>query len=140
MGKTGSCGITTSIILNTLVLAGALWLVIKSAQLRDHDKLVNLFLPKVLDLWAYDAFAAFGSVAMILVGFGYATLCFCRDTCFSYFQLTVLILYTCVSVFLLWPLLVDYERLDRVSRGESDAVAETIGKSFKNLFNNAQSG
>lgn len=64
--------------------AASLWLIIKSAQLREHDKAVNIILPKTLGLWAYDAFATFGTLAMILVGFGYATLCFCRDSCLNF--------------------------------------------------------
>lgn len=64
--------------------AGSLWLMIKSAELREHEKVANFVLPKVLGLWAYDAFATFGTFAMILAGFGYATLCCCRDSCLNF--------------------------------------------------------
>lgn len=120
-------------------------------------------------MWAYDAFATFGSIAMLVVGFGYATLCFCRDSCLNFVstchcasvstnveqltqkflyvtrfnsfffvqQLGILVLYTCVAGWILWPLLQDYDRLERASRGEVGAIGESIGKSFINILNNA---
>uniref|UniRef100_A0A336MNY6 CSON004446 protein n=1 Tax=Culicoides sonorensis TaxID=179676 RepID=A0A336MNY6_CULSO len=137
MGKSSSFVITTSVILNTLLLAASLWLVIKSAQLREHDKTVNIVLPKVMGMWAYDSFAAFGSIAMILAAFGYLAICFCRDSCMN-IQIGILILYVCIAGYLLWPQLKDYDTLDRASRGEISAIAPSITKSITNLFNNAR--
>uniref|UniRef100_A0A336MRB1 CSON004760 protein n=1 Tax=Culicoides sonorensis TaxID=179676 RepID=A0A336MRB1_CULSO len=82
MGKHSSYVITTSVILNTLLLAASLWLVIKSAQLREHERIVNIY-PKVLGMLVYDSFAVFGSISMILAVFGYFSLCCCRNTCMN---------------------------------------------------------
>lgn len=53
-------------------------------------------------------------------------------------QIGILILYTCIAGYLLYPLLEDYEKLERASRGDVGAIGESIGKSFVNIFNNAK--